>query len=249
MADQEESSEEPSDKRRVYYDHEPAYEAIVEAGGRGWDDLPVEQRGLSEDEDALEADSYAALERFLASDWAPKPGCPALELGCGGGQATLALAEHGYEATGVDFSETAIELAKQNADDEEIDAEFVVGGVTDLGEFDDGQFGLIVDNHCLHCLIEPEHRQAMLREAERLLYPGGVFFSETMTREGIFDAEKLGVDTDTWINEPKTRIFVSKIELDEELRAANFNVIHTYTRHSAFGLGFGLCFVNYGLAR
>jgi SAM-dependent methyltransferase len=238
-------SDKQKDARRVYYDHEPAYKAIEESGGKGWDDLPSSQRaGFDPPE---EDDSYYALDRFLASSWAPPKDARAIEFGCGGGQATLRLAEAGYEAVGVDYSETAIELARQNAEKADLDCEFVVGDVTDLDQFDDDTFDLVVDNHCLHCLIEPADREAFLREATRLLRPGGVFFCETMTREGIFDADMLDVDPETYISSANTRIFVSKIELDEELRAANFNIIHTYSRHQEPGVGF--TFVNYALAR
>ena len=237
-------SDERKDDRRVYYDHEPAYKAIEETGGKGWDDLPSSQRGGFDESE--EGDSYYALDRFLASSWAPPEGARAIEFGCGGGQATLRLAEAGYDAVGVDYSDTAIELARKNAEEAELDCEFVVGDVTDLEQFDDDTFDL-VDNHCLHCLVEPADREAFLREATRLLRPGGVFFSETMTREGTFDPELVDVDRETHISSAHTRIFVSKIELDEELRAANFNIIHTYSRHQEPGTGF--TFVNYALAR
>lgn len=233
------------DARRVYYDHEPAYQAIAEAGGVGWDDLPVEQRNLCDDAD--EADSYVALERFLASRWAPQPGVRAIEFGCGGGQASLKLAEHGYSVVGVDYSETAIDLARKNAEQAELDCEFIVGDVLDLTDFDDAEFGLVIDNHCLHCLVEPADREAFLREATRVLHPGGILFSETMTREGFFDPDQFDVDPETYISAERTRIWVSKIELDEELRGANFNIIHTYSRNH--GHGFGYTFVNYALAR
>lgn len=49
------------------------------------------------------------------------------ELGCGGGQAALRLARAGYAVTGIDFSETAIELARRNAADAGLAATFLVG--------------------------------------------------------------------------------------------------------------------------
>lgn len=246
MAEQQKNDENSADARRVYYDHEPAYQAIAEAGGNGWDDLPDEQRGLCDD--SSEGDSYAALERFLASRWAPDAGTRAIELGCGGGQASLMLAEHGYDVVGVDYSETAIELARQNAEEAGVDCEFVVADALDLAEFDANDFGLVIDNHCLHCLVEPDDREAFLKQATRLLYPGGMFFSETMTREGELDPELVGVDPETFISAARTRIMVSKIELDEDLRGVGFNVIHTYSRHQEEP-GFGLTYVNYALAR
>lgn len=240
-----EDSATDGDDRRVYYDHEPAYRAIAEAGGRGWDDLPESMRGL--DEDVAVRDGYSELERFLESRWAPPKGTRALDLGCGGGQGSIRLARAGYDVIGVDFSETAIELARQNADEAGVDCEFRVGDVTDLADLASDDFGLAIDNHTLHCLVEKEHRRAMLDEVNRLLRIDGVFFSETMTREGLFDPAKVGADPDTFISKGRTRIWVSKIELDEELRGVGFNIIHEHTHHDE--PGFGLTFVNYALKR
>ncbi len=237
---------ERDDARRIYYDHEPAYKAIAEAGGRGWDDLPESFQSMCDD--CVEGDSYAALERFLASRWAPHPaGTRAIDLGCGGGQSSIILAEQGYEVVGVDFSETAIELARQNAEDAEVDCEFIVADVLDLDEFSDGEFGLVVDNHCLHCLVEPADRAHFLEQASRLLMPGGAFFSETLTHEGNFDTDSADVDPDTFINQEHTRIWASKIELDEALRDIGFNVMHSYVRHQQPGLGY--LYVNYAYKR
>ncbi|MFW6053433.1 MAG: class I SAM-dependent methyltransferase [Persicimonas sp.] len=250
MAEHEQSDGEDGDRRRVYYDHEPAWRAIAEADGRGWDDLPDTCRPQCDD--VVDGDSYRALERFLNSRWAPhewaaQQGARAVDLGCGGGQSTIRLAELGYEVVGVDFSETAIELARENAEQAGVDCEFVVGDVVDLDDFETDSFDLVVDNHCLHCLIEPEHRRAFLDTAERLLRPAGVYFSETMSRDGSFDPEKFDIDPHTWISRSHTRIMKSKIELDEELREAGFNVIHTYSHRD--GDDSGYTFVNYALSR
>src|SRR5262245_41594912 len=107
------------DGRRVYYDHEGAYRKIAAAGGRGWDDLtPGVPQG-----------SYDALEEFLASRWAPRGSASVLDLGCGGGQAALALARLGHRALGIDYSETAVELARRNAAEARLDARFERGSV------------------------------------------------------------------------------------------------------------------------
>jgi 2-polyprenyl-3-methyl-5-hydroxy-6-metoxy-1,4-benzoquinol methylase len=101
-----------------YYDHERGYRAIRDRGGTGWDDCP----GLL----STSTDSYAALDAFLTSGLAPPPG-DALELGCGGGQASLRLAARGHRVTGIDFSPTAIELARGNAAKAGVAVSFLVG--------------------------------------------------------------------------------------------------------------------------
>ena len=50
------------------------------------------------------------------------------DLGCGGGQASIALAARGYRVVGVDFAPSAIALARRNAPE----LEFIVGGEAEL---------------------------------------------------------------------------------------------------------------------
>src|SRR4051812_14811211 len=94
------------DPRRTDYDHEPAYRRIKAKGGRGWDDR---------DQVGKDDGSYIGIDAFLEKEPRPSPGARALDVGCGGGQVALRLARHGFRAEGVDFSETAIELARENA--------------------------------------------------------------------------------------------------------------------------------------
>lgn len=211
------------DQRRVYFDHEPAYRKIVAKGGSGWDDLNGDS-----------TDSYAALEQFLASRWAPATGARVLEIGCGGGQAALRMARAGCRVHGIDFSETAIELARANARAAGIDARFEVASALALGAI--GPFELVVDNHLLHCLIGDD-RVAALREARRVLVPGGVIFVDTMSCEGDFDPVRHDIDPVTRIISSHSRFWASRRELEQELAAAGFTIELIETRKSDPGIG------------
>ena len=201
----------PLDRRRIYFDHEPAYQKIAENLGTGWDDLfPGTNQG-----------SYDALEEFLLSEHAPKRGDTVLDLGCGGGQAALRVAKLGCRVLGVDFSETAIELARANARRENLDVRFERGSALDLGPL--GPFDLVVDNHLLHCIIGRD-RERVLREIRRVLVPGGALFSDTMTCEDDFDPAYMKADPVTRVSQHGTRVWVSRSELEAELAAAGFHV-------------------------
>jgi SAM-dependent methyltransferase len=55
-----------------------------------------------------------------------------VDLGCGGGQAAIALARQGAIPTGVDSSEAQIDFARRLADREGVKVEFRVGDLADL---------------------------------------------------------------------------------------------------------------------
>ena len=78
----------------------------------------------------------------LLEHWIPTFGSGrALVIACGTGRNALYLAEHGFDVTGVDISEVAIERASQEARARRLDVEFVVA---DIDEFvPEGAFDLI----------------------------------------------------------------------------------------------------------
>lgn len=194
---------------RTYYDHERAYRMISDAGGAGWDDLqPLADRPI---------DSYLALDAFLASALAA-PG-DALDLGCGGGQASMRLAASGHRVVGVDFAPTAIDLARRNAPE----LRFLVGDCLAL-DLPDASFDLAVDNHVLHCILGAD-RARFLTEVARVLRPDGLLFSECMSREGTVDFERFGFDPTTFVSKRGNRYLVGEAELDAELAAAGFDIV------------------------
>lgn len=205
-----------SAERRTYYDHEPCYRAIASRDGRGWDDLrPGPDPG-----------SYVAVDEFLASRFAPAAGAAAIDLGCGGGQVAIRLARRGYAVAGVDFSETAIALAERNAREAGVEARFAVGDCLTLERFADGAMDLAIDNHLLHCLVGARDRGACLGAAFRVLRPGGIFFSESMSSEGDFDPARVDADPATRVARNGTRFWARGDEIDAELALAGFRVLY-----------------------
>src|SRR6516165_9873875 len=72
----------------------------------------------------------------------------ALDLGCGTGDSSIYLAQHGWKVTGVDFVPRALDKARAKA--AELTINFIHADVTHLTQAGIGaDFQLIVDNGCL----------------------------------------------------------------------------------------------------
>ena len=97
----------------------------------------------------------------------------ALDLGCGTGTNAITLAQHGSQATGVDFALTAIRKARRKARGAGVEAQFLAESVTRL-EGVHGPFELILDMGCFHNLAAAE-KALYIRNLERLLAPGGIY--------------------------------------------------------------------------
>jgi SAM-dependent methyltransferase len=97
----------------------------------------------------------------------------ALDVGCGTSPNVAYLAQHGWDATGVDFSPKAIQLAKRNAGGIP-GAAFVEADVTKLSASGiAGPFDLVIDNGCYHSL-SPEGRAAYVPEVAAVMKPGAL---------------------------------------------------------------------------
>lgn len=97
----------------------------------------------------------------------------ALDLGCGTGTNAMALAERGWQVTGVDFAPKAIGAARRRAVRAGLQIELLVGDVTDLDSLS-GPYDLALDIGCLHG-VPKERRQAYAQGLTRLVRPGGTY--------------------------------------------------------------------------
>ena len=109
------------------------------------------------------------VEEFIASH----PPGRALDLGCGSGTNVITLAQHGWQATGVDYAWSAIRSARRKARQVGVVVDLRVESVTRLQAID-GPFDLILDIGCFHNL-SPEAHPVYLGQVERLLAPSGTF--------------------------------------------------------------------------
>ena len=100
------------------------------------------------------------------------PAGKALDLGCGTGDSSIYLAQHGWKVTGVDYVPQALEKARAKAAATSAPVDFVRADVTRLSQENIGtNFGLIVDNGCLHNMSDGD-RNAYVREVTAVAAPG-----------------------------------------------------------------------------
>jgi 2-polyprenyl-6-hydroxyphenyl methylase/3-demethylubiquinone-9 3-methyltransferase len=155
---------------------------------------------------------------------APLAGLKVLDVGCGAGLASEALARLGAEVTGMDAAPEALAAARAHAGAGGLVIDYRQGGPEDLaGEA--GGFDAVV---CLEVIEHVTERAAFLAALARAARPGGVVFLSTLNRTPrSFLLAKLGaeyllrllpVGTHDW------RMFVTPAELGAALRKAGLRV-------------------------
>ncbi len=95
----------------------------------------------------------------------------ALDLGCGTGTNAIALARHGWQATGVDFAPKAIRAARRKARQAGLKIDFHCADAANLAMLT-GPFDYVLDIGCLFTLTDSA-RIGYARELARLLRPQG----------------------------------------------------------------------------
>ncbi len=107
-------------------------------------------------------------ERVIES-LAPQPGDRWLDLACGTGASAERASAAGAQVTGLDLAPVLIETAKERAEEQGLDIDYVVGDVEQL-TFDDASFEK-VSSTC-GIMFAPDH-EATAREIARVTAPGG----------------------------------------------------------------------------
>ena len=138
---------------------------------------------------------YDAVVDFLARDLVP--GKRILDLACGTGTYALALAEIGFDVTGVDLDEEMIRLARQKAINGSPSARFIAADMRDALKIAGGQtFDLVccIGNSLVHLQDRQEAAQ-LISDMHALLVPGGRIVLQTIHFQRVFRLRLSGLPT------------------------------------------------------
>lgn len=102
-----------------------------------------------------------------------------LDVGCGGGILTEALAEAGADTLGIDLAAASIEVARQHADANGLKVAYRLIGAEALADEQPASFDLVC---CLEMLEHVPDPASIVRAAAALAKPGGHLFFSTINR-------------------------------------------------------------------
>lgn len=150
--------------------------------------------------------------RDVARTWAPlvdgpaaRPPGRALDVGCGSGRDAVYLAKRGWQVTGVDAAEAGLSAARQRAQHEDVEVQWVSGDVADLVALGlTPGYDLLYDFGCLHLLGDPARRGLArglgeLAGARATLLIGAFMAGRRLLLpRGIDEPELLALLGDTW---------------------------------------------------
>ena len=99
-----------------------------------------------------------------------------LEIGCGSGNNLWCAAREGFEVTGLDASEHAINFASKRFQDEGLSGSFLVGDFSEL-PFNSETFDIVIERAALSQSPKPIAELAV-KEVKRVLTKDGLFHAE-----------------------------------------------------------------------
>lgn len=141
-------------------------------------EYPVGTEGFFNDLKAYRFDKLCYLPKVVKfSNYKDKR---ILEIGCGIGIDLVQFAQGGADVTGVDLSETAVDLAKQNFKYHRLNGKLMVMNGEAL-EFSENVFDVVYAHGVLQYTADPNR---MIQEAHRVLKKGGEFIGMVYNRKG-----------------------------------------------------------------
>jgi len=106
-------------------------------------------------------------------------GSRVLDVGCGGGILSEAMAQHGGSVTGIDLSEAAISVARLHALESELTVDYHCVAAEDFARQNPAQFDVVT---CLELLEHVPDPASTVAACAELVKPGGTVYFSTLNR-------------------------------------------------------------------
>lgn len=132
----------------------------------------------------LDGDSKALHEinplrlQFM-TDRTPLSGKKVIDVGCGGGILSEAMAKAGADVTGIDMGEAPLQIAQQHADDNNVKIKYQRIQAEVIAEEEAGQYDIVT---CMEMLEHVPDPAAIVNACHKLVKPGGHVFFSTINR-------------------------------------------------------------------
>ena len=105
----------------------------------------------------------------------PLKGAKVLEIGCGTGCSTVALAEQGANVIGIDIDDKSLNVCRDRLSIYNLQAETIKMNADDIcDKFPDNTFDVVIFFATMEHLTNPEKREA-IRQSWRVTKPGGIW--------------------------------------------------------------------------
>ncbi len=102
-----------------------------------------------------------------------------LDIGCGGGLLTEAMAASGALVTGIDMAEKSLSIAKLHLYESELEVDYQLSSAETFAESHNAEFDVVT---CLEMLEHVPDPQSVIVAAAKLVKPGGHLFFSTINR-------------------------------------------------------------------
>lgn len=102
-----------------------------------------------------------------------------LDIGCGGGLLTEAMASEGAQVTGIDLAKASLQVAKLHGHESGVQVRYECVSAEDYAAQQPGQFDLVT---CMELLEHVPDPAAIVQACARLVRPGGLVCFSTLNR-------------------------------------------------------------------
>ena len=168
------------------------------------------------------------MDRYL------RPGDTILDIGGGPGHYSIHYAREGHAVTLLDLSDENVRFAKKKARQYGVRITALQGNALDLSRFPDASFDTVFLMGPLYHLMNEESRLLVIREAKRVLKPGGYLFSSFILMFGgvIFGLREM----QETILQPREQPYFEVAAKDESLAFDAFTYAYMTTVRDAKAL-------------